>query len=297
MEPGDGPGYDDDLPHLVTCHGAGALGRLNVWREAAVQAHHVGRVRLVGARRRAVDAQLGAGGLWLLAPRWLESVLLRGARDAGIVEARPSDGLAIVDAPCVPDFRHEVVVLQALAGYGGDVDVMLLSLGDGGPRWLLPTGAGGAIVGAVVKATDAPAAVAAFQWGVGGALSHALGGTRPAGDPVVRGVPRPVTARPGHLALRAPDPAPSLVGDCGIDLTLETGLLAADHAARVALDGADGRGAADAYARKARWLTLPTDGMRWAGDRVLRSHLAGAAVALASLSPLRRLVSGGGCDA
>lgn len=289
LEPGEGPGYDDELPHVVTSHGAGVLQRLGVWGQAAAQAHHVSKVQLLGAKGRAASAHRGSGGLWLLAPRWLETVLLRAAREAGIVEAADAGPLAIVDEPCLPDFRHEVVVLQPLAGYGGPTGEMLLSLGDGGPRWLLPTGAGGAVVGAAVRADDAGAAIAAFQWGVGAALSRSLGGTTPAGSPVIRGVPRPVTARSGALVLRAPDPVPSLLGDCGVDMTLETGLLAAEHGARVALDGADAREAADAYARKARWLTLPNDGMRWAGERVLRSHLAGAAVALASLrNGLRR---------
>lgn len=301
LDPGVDPGYDDELPHILSCHGVDALRRLGVWSEVAARAHRLTRVRLHGQGGRAVEAPLGAGGLWVLPPRWLESVLLRAAHEAGISEAPRGASLdtpiAVVDAPCIPDFRSEVVVLQRFSDVPCDLDALVLALGDDGARWIAPEGGGLAVVGAVLKATDAHAAALAFDGVVRAALDTRLGGAVPVSAPLVHGIPRPVTSLPNSLAIRAPDPSPSLVGDCGIDLTLETGLLAADHAARVALEGLDPREAAESYGRKARWLALPTDGVRWASDRLLRSHLARAAVTLASLPPLRRLVPGGSCRA
>lgn len=289
LDPGDGPDYDDELPHLLSGHGAGVLRRLGVWEEVAAQAHCLRRVRLHGPRGSSIEAPLG--GLWVLPPRWLESVLLRAAHEAGIVEARATSALTVLDAPCVPDFRAGTVVVQRYAGLACDQDALVLALVDGAVCWVAPQGGGQAVVGAVVTADDARSAVLAFERLVCGSLAQRLGDAAAVGTLAVCGIPRPVTSRPGTLPIRPADPVPSLVGDCGVDLTLETGLLAGDHAARVVLGGLDPAAAADAYGRKARWLALPTDGVRWASVRLLRSHLARAAVSLASLRGLRRLGS------
>ena len=270
------------------------LRSLGVWPQVESLAYPLTSACLTGRGRRKVTVALHGSTLFVVAPRQLETVLLRAAHEAGLTEAPAGSepGLRIVDEPPQVDFHAPVVVEGRFAAAAYEPHVLDLFLGGNGSEegWVVPEGEGTVLVGLLISAPDRTAAIAGFERWVEQRLRMRLTSAHRLGEPVVRMLPPPTTIHPSALIVRPVDPVPRLLCDCGIDLTLATGLLAGDQAAGVLEKSASARDVAESYGRRARWLSLPSDGIRWAESVVRRTQLANAAITVASLPLLRRLV-------